>query len=87
MERFMRQHSYMSGLSSACPLALLANFAAWTPRMNGALRRLLLLYFQKRGLKKRYGRVSFGSVFFVRIKKMNTPTGRKTKLQLFIKLR
>jgi len=24
MERFMRQHSYMSGLSSACPLPLLA---------------------------------------------------------------
>ena len=26
-------------------------------------------------------------LFFVRIKKMNMPTGRNTKLQLFIKLR
>jgi len=29
MERIMRQHSYMSGLSSACPLPLLAQFATW----------------------------------------------------------
>jgi len=50
MERFMRQHSYMSGLSSACPLPLLAQFALillhiityyyiTTWRMNGALKR------------------------------------------------
>ena len=51
----MRQHSVMSGLSSACPLPLLANFAAWTPRMSGALRRLSLLYFKKSRLKNELG--------------------------------
>jgi hypothetical protein len=58
-------------------MPLLANFAAWTPRMSGALRRLLFIQ-----IKKRLGRVSFGSVFFVPIKKMNTPTGRNTKLKI-----
>ena len=31
--------------------------------------------------KNELGRFSFGSVFFVRIKKMNSPTGRKHSIQ------
>ncbi|WP_166738852.1 hypothetical protein [Psychromonas algarum] len=53
-------------------MPLLVQFATGMWRMNGALRRELFIQ-----IKKRYGRVSFGSVFFVRIKKMNSPTGRK----------
>ena len=43
----MRQHSYMSGLSSACPLPLLAQFETWISSMNDALRKRWLLYFKR----------------------------------------
>jgi len=36
----------MSGLSSACPLPLLAQFATWTWRMSGALRRMSFIHIK-----------------------------------------
>ncbi|RBW48007.1 hypothetical protein DS885_00110 [Psychromonas sp. B3M02] len=57
-------------------MPLLAQFATGMWRMSGALRRLLFIQ-----IKNDLGRFSFGSVFFVRIKKMNSPTGRKLCLQ------
>ena len=51
----MRQHSAMSGLSSACPLPLLAHFETWMSSMSGAFRRQLLLYFKKSRLKNELG--------------------------------
>jgi len=53
----MRQHSYLSGLSSVCLLPLLVQLATGMWRMNGALRRLLFIQ-----IKKQYGCLFFALV-------------------------
>jgi len=69
----MRQHSYMSGLSSACTLYVASSVRHTDVAFERCVKKGCHLF----RLKNELGRFSFGSVFFIRIKKMNSPTGRK----------
>jgi hypothetical protein len=59
-------------------MPLLANFAAWTPRMSGAFRSLLFIQ-----IKKRFGAIFFWFCFLCSYKE-NELADRAKKLQLRI---